>query len=183
MVSLLVFFYIFVFIFGIIGAARGWAKDALVIFSVILALALIAVVEELLPFTRNLLADAAPKDLFWFHWIILGLLLFFGYQTPRVKRFSEATKRAEEIRELMLGFFVGAITGFIVVGSLWYYMDRAGYPFAPYITSPATDTMTETGEAAARLLKWVPPALWLGRYPGVIVSVVVAFIFVIIVFL
>ena len=181
MVSLLVFFYIFVFIFGIIGASRGWAKEALVIFSVILALALVAVVEQLLPFTRNLLAGADPADLFWFHWLIVLLLVFFGYQTPRVKRFAEPTKRAEEIREIMLGFFVGVITGYMVVGTLWWYMDQAGYPFAPYITSPANDVLT--GDAAMRVLKWFPPGLWLGNYPGVIVSVVIAFIFVIIVFI
>ena len=158
-----------------------WVLCLLVIFSVILALALIAVVEELLPFTKNLLASADPGDLFWFHWLIVLLLVFFGYQTPRVKRFAEPTKKAEEIRETLLGFFVGAITGYMVVGTLWFYMDKGGYPFQPYITSPINDPLT--GEAAMRVLKAFPPALWLGNFPGVIVSVVIAFIFVIIVFL
>jgi xanthosine utilization system XapX-like protein len=93
MVSLLVFFYIFVFIFGIIGAARGWAKEMLVIFSIILALALIAVVEELLPFTRNLLAGAT-LSLFWFR-TDRAAAQFFGYQTPRQALLRPTKRRGD----------------------------------------------------------------------------------------
>ena len=47
MISLLVVFYIFVILFAIIGAMRGWAQELLVTFSVILAFFLIHVLENI----------------------------------------------------------------------------------------------------------------------------------------
>ena len=45
MISILSAFWMFVILFGLIGAMRGWAKELLVVFSVILALFLIYVLE------------------------------------------------------------------------------------------------------------------------------------------
>ena len=38
MISILSAFWMFVILFGLIGAMRGWAKELLVVFSVVLAL-------------------------------------------------------------------------------------------------------------------------------------------------
>ena len=50
MISILSAFWLFVIIFGLIGAMRGWAKELLVIFSVVLALFLIYVLESFTPY-------------------------------------------------------------------------------------------------------------------------------------
>ena len=46
MISLAVVFYIFVFFFALIGGLRGWAKELIVIFSVVLSLFVIWVFES-----------------------------------------------------------------------------------------------------------------------------------------
>ena len=53
MVSLVFFFWVFVVLFAFIGATRGWAKELLVSFSVILSLALTEMLEEYVPFIRE----------------------------------------------------------------------------------------------------------------------------------
>mgnify|MGYP006290563567 CR=1 FL=1 len=50
MISLMFSFWLFLGLFGLIGAMRGWAKELLVIFSIILALFLIYVLEAFTPF-------------------------------------------------------------------------------------------------------------------------------------
>ncbi len=64
---------------------RGWAKEIMVTFSVVLALFLITVLETYVPVVRNILAKAGPAALFWMRFILIVLLAFFGYQTPNLK--------------------------------------------------------------------------------------------------
>jgi hypothetical protein len=179
MISILVAFYILIFIFAVIGALRGWAKELLVSFSVILALALIAVLEELLPITRDMIRDGSTQQ-FWIRTIILILLVIFGYQSPKLTQLSRAAARRDQIQDIILGLLFGAINGYLIFGTLWAYMDDAGYPFSPYITAPSpTDPL---GETALRVVELLPPN-WLGESPLIFVVTVIAFIFVIVVFI
>jgi hypothetical protein len=179
MISILVAFYILIFIFAIIGAMRGWAKELLVSFSVILALALIAVFEDLLPLTRDLIRDGSTLQ-FWIRTIIVVFLVIFGYQSPKLAQLSRAAVRRDQIQDIILGLIFGAINGYLIIGTLWAYMDDAGYPFSPYITAPSpTDPL---GETALRVVELLPPN-WLGESPLIFVVTVIAFIFVIVVFI
>lgn len=179
MISIIIAFYIFIFVFAIIGAMRSWAKELLVSFSVILALALLSVFEDLLPFAREILADGSTRQ-FWIRTIIVFFLVFFGYQSPKLTQLAGATTRRDQIQDYILGFVFGAINGYLIFGTLWAYMDDAGYPFSPYIVAPSpTDPL---GETALRVVEILPPN-WLGEAPLVYIATVLAFIFVIVVFL
>ena len=182
MASLIVVFYILIVIFGVIGAGRGWAKEMLIIFSVILALALIAVFEDLLPYTRDLIQDGTIVQ-FWFRALITIGLVIFGYQTPKFSRIAPATVKRDQIQELLLGLLLGLINGFLIVGTLWSYMDHAKYPFAPHITSPAATGDQKLIDASNSLLRLFIPSTALGSPPWIYVIVVLSFVFVIIVFL
>src|SRR3990172_9808368 len=180
MVSLLMFFYIFLVLFGVIGFMRGWAKELMVIFSVFLALGFVAAFENLIPFTKDLLKEGSVQE-FWFRTITVIIMVLFGYQSPRFSRIAKASEKRDLIQDHLLGLIFGLITGYMIVGTLWAFMHAAGYPFSPYITSPKNDP--ELGETALRLIKWFPPNFWLGQHPYVYVVVIVAFIFVIVVFI
>ncbi len=182
MVSLNFFFYFLVMLFAIIGAMRGWAKELLVSFSVILAMALLVVLEVYVPIypfhgTTDNLQELRAE--FWTRTLVLILLVFFGYQTPNIPRIAGARFVRERLQDTLLGLVMGAVNGFLIIGTLWFWMDEAGYPLAPYITAPSPDT--DLGKAAIGLLTWLPPR-WLG-IPYVYFAVIIAFIFVIIVFL
>jgi hypothetical protein len=153
---------------------RGWAKEMMASFSVILALALITLLRRYVPFIKDLPADSTL--LFWLRSITLILLVFFGYQTPNISRISAKMTR-EKLEHIILGIFVGAFNGYLIAGTVWYYLKDANYPFANIISAPSGTI----ADIAKNMLNYMPPVL-LGE-PGIYFAVVVAFIFVIVVFL
>ncbi|MDO9128538.1 MAG: CvpA family protein [Anaerolineales bacterium] len=175
MISLTIVFYMYVALFGLIGAMRGWAKELLVVFSVILALTFTTLIERYVPFVR----DVMPGDstaLFWLRSTLLVVLVIFGYQTPNIQRFAPKMRR-EKLQDTLLGIFLGALNGYLIFGTVLFYMSEADFPFG-IITSPVAGT--PLGQAALDLLEILPPRL-LG-VPAIYFAVVLAFIFVIVVF-
>ncbi len=180
MISLLIVFYLFLVLFAFIGAARGWAKEVLVIFSVTLGMAFISVLEDLLPFIGPVLKGNQVLQ-FWVRISIIVFMTYFGYQSPKISRFSKASERKDRIQDNLLGLIMGLISGYFVVGTLWYYMHMANYPLiGEYIWPLGPDV--PGGSAALSLMNYLPPA-WLGSPPLIYIAVVLAFIFVIVVFL
>jgi uncharacterized membrane protein required for colicin V production len=180
MISLNVMLFIFVILFGIIGAMRGWAKELLVIFSVILAMFVLTVLQSFVPFFKDTISNGTAETVFWLRATILMIMVFFGYQTPKIPRLAESDRFIRHfLQDALLGFFIGAVNGFLIFGSFWYYMHTAGYPFA-FVTAP--NAATEAGQAALRLINILPPE-WLAASPTIYFAVAVAFILVLVVFI
>jgi uncharacterized membrane protein required for colicin V production len=177
MVSLSFVFWMYVVLFAIIGGMRGWAKELLVIFSVVLALTLTTLLDHYVPFVRDVLKVDSPALYFWLRALILGLLVFFGYQTTHIARFAPKMTR-EKVQDILLGVVLGAANGYLIAGTLWFYMHEAGYPF-PLVSPP--DEATPLGKTALALLQYMPPRI-LG-IPAIYFAVVLAFVFVIVVFI
>lgn len=175
MIAILVAFWAWIILFAIIGAMRGWAKTFLVIFSVILALAFISVVENLIPGLSTII-KRDPITQFWVRVGILTLLIFFGFQSPRLTGLASPTMRREQIQDLLLGFILGIVSGFFVVGTYWYFIEQMGY-FPPYIYPPDNSPL---GQAANQIANWLPP-VWLSKGPTIYITTVLSFIFVIVV--
>jgi hypothetical protein len=175
MIALVMVFFIFLIFFGVIGAARGWAKEILVIASVILALAAITLLADLL----NL--DALVNNAVIWYWIcmfILTVLVIFGYQSPKMQRIARATEKHAQIGEKILGFIMGMISGYFVIGTYWYLSAAANYPLInEYIRPPAADF----ADITERVLAILPPT-WLDTPLTVFIAVVLIFIFVIVYF-
>lgn len=136
--------------------------------------------EELKPFGD--LPDDAQKAFrrqFWFRAAILTVLVFFGYQTPALTRLGGDIRR-EKIQDALLGFFLGSINAYLVIGTLWSYMHLAHYPFEPYILAPQpNDPFFSTTSFLVGIL---PPA-WLGTTPTIFLAIGLAFLFVLVVFI
>jgi hypothetical protein len=180
MVSLVVVFWMYVILFAIIGAMRGWARELLVAFSVVLALFIISVLENFIPFVRNTLA-AVPPTLLWLRVAVVTSLVFFGYQTPNIPRLAGNNRFARErLQDILLGVFLGALNGYLIVGSRWFYLHDAGYPFPNLISSP--EPGTQLFEATQRMIALMPPQL-LGNSSAIYFAVALAFAFVLIVFI
>jgi hypothetical protein len=176
-VSLVFVFWILVVLFGVIGGMRGWAKEMLVTFSVILALTFITLLDSYVGFFKAIKQDD-PNLYFWVTGAIVALLVFFGYQTPNFARFAPKMAR-EKFQDVLLGIVIGLINGYLIAGSIWFFLYKAQYPF-PGITDPVSANIPQVVEAAKKLLPFLPPS-WLG-VPGIYFAVVLAFIFVIVVF-
>ncbi|KAF0106572.1 MAG: hypothetical protein FD146_2480 [Anaerolineaceae bacterium] len=173
MISIVVVLWMFIILFAIIGAMRGWAKEILVTASVIVVLALLLLLEKTLG-TRELIQGLNKTLHFWLRIIILLLLVIFGYQTPHLQRLAPKMTR-EKMEHIILGTLIGAVNGYLIFGSILFYMADAGYPFTKVMAAPTGD-IAKTIET---MLIYMPPRL-LGD-PGIYYAVVIAFIFVIVV--
>ena len=188
MVSIIFFFWMLVALFALIGAMRGWAKELLVTFSMILALFLITLMENYVGVFKTMLeaikdlktADPATvKNVFWVRTIIVFVLAFFGYQTTAiVERFAGSGKLSrDKLQDLLLGAVIGFFNGILIVGTLLYYIHQGGYPFPEFISPPPDATKA----SVEQLVSFMPPR-WLG-IPGIYVAVGLSFLFVLIVFI
>jgi uncharacterized membrane protein required for colicin V production len=179
MIAMLIVFYMFLATFACIGAMRGWMKELLVIFSVIVALSFIAVIENLFPVIGPFLKEN-PSIQYWVRVIIVLTLVFFGYQSPRFSRFSKSVEKRERIGDTLLGLIMGLLSGYFVVGTLWSFSNSAQYPMiAKYINVEATPA--NILETTQRVINLLPP-VWLGKPPLIYIAVVLAFVFVIVIF-
>ena len=179
MISLHVLFWVFIILFAVIGITRGWAKELLVLFSVILGLFLLGVLEKYVPYVRDELMTQPGNTVFWLRFGIIVVLAFFGYETPNLPRLADSPKFIrEKFQDSLLGFFLGGINGFMIFGTLWFFLDAAGYPF-DVITAPAAGTVA--GDAALKLLNILPPEFL--SIPVIYFAVAIFFAFVLVVFI
>lgn len=179
MISLPAVFYLLMILFAVIGAMRGWAKEILVTFSAILALFILAVLERYVPQAKEFLDIKNGISYFWTRTAVIVALIFFGYQTPNIPKFSASKFAREKLSDMLLGFVLGALNGFLIVGSIWYFLDQAHYPFNKYLVAPRADL--PGFEAVKSLLPLLAPR-WLG-IPAIFFAVILFAVFVLVVFI
>lgn len=185
MIELAAVFWIFVMMFGIIGLMRGWTKEILVTASIILAL---FIMEELGQYIFDVMVrttdpaqiatdpNAPLRRLVMLRASVLLIVTFFGYQGPTVVHFATRgrvrTRPGESLQEGLLGLMMGGVNGYLVVGTLWWYLQVHNYPFR-WITAPLAGTLS------LEYLRYLPMQ-WMSQGPVLTVLVVVFFLFVII---
>lgn len=172
MISISLVFYLFVLLGAMIGMIRGWAKELLVTFSTVLAIFIILVFETYIGVFQEFLAND-PIRTFWTRAGIILIFAFFGYQTPNIPRFENAMRR-EKLQDSLLGTILGGFNGYAVMGSIWYYLHTAGYPFIEHMSSPVSEKVLE-------LVMKMPPE-WIG-IPGIYFVIAFAFTFIVMVFI
>jgi hypothetical protein len=176
MMSIVYVFWMYVILFAVIGAMRGWAKELLVSFAVITALAVNHLLRSYLPLVRDLPENGS--SLFWIRALTLIALVYFGYQTVLVIPRLAAKAARERLQDALFGAVLGAINGYLVAGTLLFYYHVAGYPY-PHIISPATDPAIAL--TVENMMRYMPPRL-LGE-PGIYFAVIIVLIFIIVVYI
>src|SRR4030067_2852759 len=106
---------------------------------------------------------------------IILLLTFFGYQTPNLPKVGGERFARERLQDSLLGIFLGALNGYLIIGSIWYFLAEANYQAVSYIIPP--DPNSIPGQAAIKLLGLMAPA-WLG-VPFIYFAIALAFVFVV----
>ena len=176
MMNIIYIFWMYVVLFALVGWMRGWAKELLVSFSVILALALNHVLRRYVPIAANL--PETDASLFWVRTIILLVLVYFGYQTVISIPHLAAKGRTERLQDTLFGAFLGGFNGYLVAGTILYYIHIADYAFQNVITKPTDPTLLEQ---VNRMMLYMPPQL-LGE-PGIYFAIILAFVFVLVVYI
>lgn len=165
MVTLNVLFTIFIVLFGVIGAIRGLRKELVVVVSGILAL---FIIQEVLP---RVFSDLTGTKALTFQLLVLFVCGFLGYQTPAFRRFSESGRFNRDTPiDLLLGAVFGAANGYWLIGSAWYFIDKAGYPWN-WVIPP--DAGTEYGKQAIDLINNMVPDILNGNWTYVAIAIAV----------
>jgi uncharacterized membrane protein required for colicin V production len=175
MMSIVYIFWMYVILFGIIGMLRGWAKELLVAFSVIVALTLNHVLRKYVPVVSTLPEDST--SLFWVLALVLLALVFFGYQTVALIPHLQSKATRERLQDSLFGGIVGGINGYLISGTLLFYLVQTQYQvFQNVVLPPSPDYQA----AVDSLMTYLPPHL-LGE-PAIYFAVILCFIFVIVVY-
>jgi len=179
MISLDILFYIFIFIFALIGAIRGWAKEVIATFGTILGLFILTVLEAFVPAVEAYLTSSPVQSQIGFKSIVFGFIVFCAYQTPNLPMFGQNQRfKNDRLQDVILGFLIGGANGFMIFGTIWFFVHQGNYPFS-FIIEPIANTTT--GNAALQLIELLPPA-WLVS-PFIYFAIAIAFMFVLVVFI
>ncbi|MCL4528717.1 MAG: CvpA family protein [Chloroflexi bacterium] len=173
--SIIYVFWSYVIVFAAIGLMRGWAKELLVSFSVILALALNFLLKSYIPVVKDL--PDASIELFWIRTLTLIALVYFGYQTVAIVPHLQSKATRERLQDALFGLILGALNGYLIAGTIFFYLNQAQYPFQNIVSPPTGPLLTTVNN----MMAYMPPHL-LG-VPAIYFALVLCFIFVIVVYI
>ncbi len=177
MVPLETVFVGLVIFFGLVGMLRGWAKELLVTSAVVLARFIELVFWSVVPVVKDslkALADTNPKDWFYIRLGIFVIIICFGYATTKISAALGAKARKDKLQDSLLGFFLGALNGFLIAGMVW------GFLADPKLNYQVWHIQPPTGAFAQDLVRYLP-LTWLTN-EMLFVGVALAFACVLIVF-
>ncbi len=112
-------------LFGLIGGLRGWAKEIIVACSVIVALFFQHVLLTFLPPLRDLFNNLAPNTKFYTRTVVFIIITIFGYASPTVISRIGAKVARERLQDILLGFFIGLLNGFLIIGTVLAFLDMS----------------------------------------------------------
>ena len=178
MIQLSSFFLLMISMFSVIGFMRGWTKELIATAGIVLALFTLKQFESLL---IDPLTQGKQDSKFYLQAGVLLLMAFFAYQTPpealtRTSGRRGSTSNREGFQDGVLGALVGLWNGYLLFGSLWWYMDNLEYPLSPHIIP------VDPGSTSASFVNALPLSWMLGGDGGLLSLMMVAlFVFVIVV--
>lgn len=167
-------FWLLVFIFALVGSLRGWAKELLVSFSMVIALFINLLLDK---YASGILSTLSATALFWVRGGLVGLMAYCGYLAPKVPWVPENRFLREHVQDGLLGLLLGAVNGALIFGSIWYFLHKARYPF------PGLEFARQTAQnpQIVTMMRFMPPVLlgetWLlFVVAGVSVFVILVFV-------
>jgi hypothetical protein len=175
-VSLVTLFWLLVVLMAVIGAMRGWSKELLVTSALVLGLFLNAILESYVGAYRDALHGAQPVTQFIIVGGLLVALSFFGYQSPNLPQLQPKVVR-QRLEEMLLGFVLGGLNGYLLVGSLWSYLHKSGYPVDLIVQPEAGSALANQ---IASMMEFMPPSVL--PIPYIYFAVGIVFVLVIVVF-
>jgi hypothetical protein len=159
-------FWVMLILFAIIGMLRGWAKEIVATAGIVLALFALNQFGAALftDSPVNFASNQDPDDLinpdiltddqvsqhaneFMVRMAFFLGVTFFAYQTPAAAALWSARQSrgsrgrrfellSEGLQQRILGFIIGFVNGWLVVGAVWNYAEELYYPFGRYVIRP-----------------------------------------------
>jgi len=134
------------------------------------------VIEKYIPIAASL--PKTDPSLFWVRTIIMLVLVYFGYQTVVSIPHLAAKGRTEKLQDTLFGAFLGGLNGYLVAGSVLYYLNAADSSFQKVVIQPPDAALQAQ---INQMMLYMPPQL-LGE-PGIYFAIILAFVFVLVVYI
>ncbi len=176
MIELVALLFIMTVLWAVFGYFRGFNRELIATAGIILAIFALFQFDSLLRTT--LLGNVSTDQVFIIQTLIFIVIVFFAYQTRTF--FGRDVQRMREGRDTsqssVLGAIMGAINGYLIWGTIWYFMDINEYPLSPYIIAPGVGTASDQATS-------ILPLVLLGGGPtgnGDLLAVLVIVMFIIV---
>ncbi len=146
MLELVTLLWVSIAAFAAIGLGRGWTKEVIALAGITLGLFALHQFDESI--RQGLLGQVPAQSKFFAQTTLFLLIVFFAYQTRALMTggISETTEAGgrNPAQSKILGGLVGAVNGYLIGGSVWYFMHINDYPLAPYIEAPAPGSLSHS---------------------------------------
>lgn len=135
MIQLSALLWGFSLVFAVIGYLRGLPKELISLAGIVLALFALFQFDTVL---RGIfLANVPGLQKFVIQSIIFAGIVFFAYQTRAIgRRLNVSESGRDNLQSTTLGALVGFLNGYLIIGSIWYFMHINDYPLSPFIEAP-----------------------------------------------
>ncbi len=135
MIQLSTLLWGFSLVFAVIGYLRGLPKELISLAGIVLALFALFQFDNAL---RGIfLANVPGMQKFIVQCVIFLGIVFFAYQTRALgRRLNVSESGRDSLQSTTLGALVGFLNGYLIFGSLWYFMHINDYPLSPFIEAP-----------------------------------------------
>ena len=129
-----VFFGALVIMFGLVGLVRGFLHELGVTMVMVFALFFLSLVDGVVTKGATRLAEllglqagADQVSLYtcWLYLLLIMVVAFISYQGETLAFAGAAPRGAPGV---VLGLLMGLVNGYLIAGSLWYFMDKFNYP-------------------------------------------------------
>jgi uncharacterized membrane protein required for colicin V production len=151
-----VFFGAFVLVFALIGIVRGFLRELGVTTVMMVVLLALHLLEPLLeqglarvvesPANPIHAASAASAQT-WFFEIVILVAAFISYAGETLAFRGD---RLGGVLGMALSLVTGAVNGYLIVGSIWYYLDR--WDYALKFLGLSVEGLSETAQGMVRYL-------------------------------
>jgi uncharacterized membrane protein required for colicin V production len=155
-------------LFGLVGGLRGWAKEIIVACSVIVALFFQHVLLTFIPPLRDLFNNLAPNTKFYTRTVVFIIITIFGYASPTVISRIGSKVARERLQDILLGFFIGLLNGFLIVGTVLAFLDMSYFGVPPnqrgveQVVDEAGNPVLDPGGNPVTRLVYFPDAKGIG---------------------
>jgi hypothetical protein len=118
MINANIVFAIFILVFGMVGAMRGWVREVVVTASLVLALFVLSQLgDQWNKLVAGLTKPGSPEQ-----WLLrsfpMFFIAFFGYLGPAVVRSKFEQNARGKVEQGLLAFIIGMVNGFIIFSTL-----------------------------------------------------------------
>lgn len=158
--------------FALLGFIRGWGREVVATAGILLALFALFQFDSILRGTLFILIS--PTQSFFVQAAIFSVIAYIAYQARGI---VPERRGSETLQSGVLGGLFGFFNGYLIAGSLWYFMDINGYPLTPYVTAPSINS------PSAQSLSSMPIVMLSGGVSGtgdILTVIVIVLIFIVV---